>query len=61
MAFSHAGTVQMLQKVIAAVEQLTGSVPKPLKVPDAKVALASNGGSAAFFCDVMLLGLEQVR
>ena len=61
MAFSHAGTVQMLQKVIAAVEQLTGSVPKPLKVPDAKVALASNGGLAAFFCDVMLLGLEQVR
>ncbi len=59
LAFSHAGTLQMLQKVIAARDQLTGDVPDELRVPGAKVAMATNGGSAALFCDVMLLGSEQ--
>ncbi len=59
LAFGHAGTVQMLQKVIAAHEQLIGDVPAALNVEHAQVALASNGGSGALFSDVMLLGLEQ--
>jgi acetyl-CoA acetyltransferase len=59
MAFSHAGTLQMLQKVMAAYEQLAGYAPEELTVPGAKVAMTSNGGSAAMFCDVMLLGSEQ--
>ncbi|NIB37974.1 thiolase family protein [Pseudomaricurvus alkylphenolicus] len=61
MSFGHAGTVQMLQKVIAAVEQLAGRVPDALKVPGAEVAMATNGGSAALFCDVMILGREQLQ
>ena len=61
LAFGHAGTVQMLQKVIAAHEQLVGDIPDTLKVSDASVALASNGGSGALFSDVLLLGLEQAR
>ena len=61
MSFSHAGTVQMLQKVIAGVDQLTGKIPEVLKVPDAKIAFASNGGSAALFCDTMLLGTERIQ
>lgn len=60
LSFSHAGTVQMLQKVIAAAEQLMGKLPEALTVPGANVALASNGGSGALFCDVMLLGREQI-
>ncbi|MCG3170567.1 MAG: hypothetical protein CALGDGBN_02134 [Pseudomonadales bacterium] len=59
LAFSHAGTLQMLQKVIAACEQLTGAAPPALRVPEARVALASNGGSGALFCDVMILGSER--
>ena len=59
LSFSHAGTLQMLQKVIASYEQLTGQLPAALTVPDAKVAMTSNGGSGALFCDVMLLGREQ--
>ena len=30
-----------------------------LKVPEAKVAIATNGGAGALFDDEMLLGLEQ--
>ena len=56
LSFGHAGTVQMLQKVIAAVEQLQGIAPPELQVDAPAVAMTSNGGSAAFFCDVMLLG-----
>jgi len=59
MSFSHAGLAQLLQKPIAAVEQLRGDVPKDLKVPEARVAMASNGGAGALFCDVMMLGLER--
>ena len=60
LSFSHAGTLQMLQKVIAAYEQLTNRVPDELNVPNAKTALASNGGSGALFCDVMILGHQEV-
>jgi acetyl-CoA acetyltransferase len=58
LSFSHAGTLQMLQKVIAVHEQLTGRLPAPLTVPGAEVAMTSNGGSGALFCDVLLLGSE---
>ncbi len=58
LSFSHAGVVQMLQKPVNAVLQLQGRLPPALTVPDAKVALASNGGSGALFSDVMLLGKE---
>jgi acetyl-CoA acetyltransferase len=46
------------KKPIAAVEQLRGELPEALTVPDAKVAIASNGGAGALFCDVLLLGKE---
>jgi len=59
LSFSHAGLAQLIQKPLAAVQQLRGDVPKELKVPEAKVAIASNGGAGALFDDVMLLGLEQ--
>ena len=61
LSFSHAGTLQMLQKVMAAYEQLTGKLPAELTVPNASVAMVSNGGSGALFCDVMLLGREKTR
>jgi acetyl-CoA acetyltransferase len=59
MSYSHAGMAQLLQKPIAATLQLRGEVPDALRVPDAKVALATNGGAGALFTDVMLLGTEQ--
>jgi acetyl-CoA acetyltransferase len=56
MSFSHGGgTVQLLQRVVRAVEQLQGSC-ETNQVPGAEVALASNGGAGAFFNDVILLG-----
>jgi acetyl-CoA acetyltransferase len=58
LSFSHAGLAQLLQKPIAAVQQLRGELPEELTVPGAKVALASNGGAGALFCDVLLLGRE---
>ncbi len=58
MSFGHSGTVQMLQKVTAAYDQLCNRVPDEINVANAKVAMASNGGSGALFCDVMLLGTE---
>lgn len=60
LSFSHAGLVQQLQKPVNAVRQLRGELPKELTVPDAKVVLASNGGSGALFNDVMLVGTEAV-
>jgi acetyl-CoA acetyltransferase len=59
MAYSHAGTAQLLQKPISAVLQLRGEWPKELTVPDAKVAMATNGGAGALFTDVILLGKER--
>jgi hypothetical protein len=58
LSFSHAGLAQLLQKPIAAVQQLRGELPEALTVPDARVALATNGGAGALFCDVLLLGKE---
>jgi acetyl-CoA acetyltransferase len=56
LSFSHAGLAQLLQKPIAAVQQLRGELPPELTVPGAEVAIASNGGAGALFCDVLLLG-----
>jgi acetyl-CoA acetyltransferase len=58
LSFSHAGVVQLLQKPINAALQMQGKLPEQLTVPDAKVAIASVGGSGALFNDVMLLGKE---
>ena len=58
LSFSHAGLAQLLQKPIAAVQQLRGELPRELTVPGAEVAIASNGGAGALFCDVLLLGKE---
>jgi len=58
LSFSHAGLAQLLQKPIAAVQQLRGELPEALTVPAARIALASNGGAGALFCDVLLLGTE---
>ena len=58
LSYSHAGVTQMLQKVTGAVRQLRGELPDELTVEGARVALASNGGAGALFCDVLLLGTE---
>jgi acetyl-CoA acetyltransferase len=59
LSFSHAHTAQLLQKVIGSVEQLQGRCPDALRVPDARVAMTSNGGAGALFTDVLLLGTER--
>jgi acetyl-CoA acetyltransferase len=59
LSFSHPGTAQLLQKVTSSVLQLQGAYPAELTVPDATVAMTSNGGAGALFCDVMLLGKEK--
>ncbi len=59
MSFSHAGmSAQQLQRVIRAVQQVRGACTTR-QVPGAEVALASNGGAGALFCDVLLLGRER--
>jgi acetyl-CoA acetyltransferase len=59
MSFSHAGiSAQQLQRVIRASQQLRGSCPTR-QVAGAEVAIASNGGAGALFCDVLLLGRER--
>jgi acetyl-CoA acetyltransferase len=59
MSFSHGGaTVQLLQRVIRAVQQLRGECATR-QVDDARVAMCSGGGSGALFTDVMLLGTDQ--
>ena len=56
MSFSHGGgSVQLLQRVIRAVQQLQGACAT-MQVPGAQVAIASNGGAGALFNDVILLG-----
>jgi acetyl-CoA acetyltransferase len=58
MSFSHAGAnPQMMQRAIRAVQQLRGQAGN-LQVPDAHVALCSNGGAGALFTTVLLLGDE---
>lgn len=59
MSFSHAGiSAQQLQRVIRGVEQVRGGC-QGVTVPNAEVALCSNGGSGALFTDVLLLGRER--
>ena len=58
LSFSHAGTAQLIQKVISSALQLRGDVDDAIRVPDAAVAMTSNGGAGALFTDVMLLGSE---
>ncbi|MGP0030110.1 MAG: thiolase family protein [Acidimicrobiales bacterium] len=59
MSFSHPGiNAQQLQRVIRAVQQLRGSCVTN-QVRGAEVALCSNGGAGALFCDVLLLGRER--
>ena len=58
LSFSHAGLAQLIQKAISATHQLLGLLPDVLTVPDAKVAMATNGGAGALFSDVLLLGTE---
>lgn len=59
LSFSHAGAnPQMLQRVLRGVEQARGTAG-PLQVPDAHIALCSNGGAGALFTSVMLLGDER--
>jgi acetyl-CoA acetyltransferase len=59
MSFSHPGiNAQQLQRVIRATQQVRGSCVSN-QVAGAEVALCSNGGSGALFCDVLLLGPER--
>jgi acetyl-CoA acetyltransferase len=59
MSFSHPGiSAQQLQRVIRAVQQLRGLCTTN-QVAGAEVALCSNGGAGALFCDVLLLGRER--
>jgi acetyl-CoA acetyltransferase len=56
MSFSHAGiNAQMLQRVIRGVRQVRGTCATQ-QVRGADVALCTNGGSGALFCDVILIG-----
>jgi len=59
MSFSHPGiNAQQLQRVIRAAQQLRGSCVTN-QVDGAEVALCSNGGAGALFCDVLMLGRER--
>jgi acetyl-CoA acetyltransferase len=58
MSFSHAGAnPQMMQRAIRAVQQLRGEAGV-LQVPDAHIALCSNGGAGALFTTLLILGDE---
>jgi acetyl-CoA acetyltransferase len=58
MSFSHAGSnPQMMQRAVRAVEQLRGQAGA-LQVPDAHIALCSNGGAGALFNTLLILGDE---
>ncbi len=58
MSFSHAGAnPQMMQRAIRAVQQLRGEAGA-LQVPDARIALCSNGGAGALFTTLLILGGE---
>ena len=59
MSFSHAGmAAQQYQRVVRGVQQVRRECPTS-QVPDAAVALCSNGGSGALFTDVILLGSDR--
>lgn len=56
LSYSHAGgSIQGTQRIVRAVHQLQRTC-QSLQLPNAEVALASYGGSAVFFTDVILLG-----
>lgn len=59
MAFSHSGTAQTIQKIIAAVEQLRGRAGEN-QINGAEIGLVSNAGSAAHLNDVALLGAQPI-
>ncbi|GAA3146800.1 thiolase family protein [Planomonospora alba] len=59
MSYSHGGgIVQLTQRVARGVHQLQKRC-RSRQVPDAKVALCTNGGAGALFTDVILLGSER--
>jgi acetyl-CoA acetyltransferase len=59
MSYSHGGgVVQLSQRVARGVHQLQKHC-RSGQVPDATVALCSNGGAGALFTDVVLLGSER--
>jgi acetyl-CoA acetyltransferase len=59
LSYSHAGgSVQMLQRLVRGVQQLQGGC-QTMQVPNATVALCSNGGAGALFTNVILLGRHQ--
>ena len=58
MSCGHAGTMQNLQRMVAAVEQLRGAAGVR-QVKDARVAMCSNFGAAAMMTDVILLGQQR--
>jgi len=59
MSYSHGGgVVQLTQRVARGVHQLQKQC-RSRQVPDAQVALCSNGGAGALFTDLVLLGSER--
>lgn len=59
MSFSHPGiNAQQFQRVIRGVEQVRGTC-QTMQVPDAEIALCTNGGAGALFTDVMVVGRER--
>jgi acetyl-CoA acetyltransferase len=55
LSFSHPGSAQMLQKVVAAADQIRGRAgERQLDAPG--IGLVTNGGAGALFTDVLLLG-----
>lgn len=57
MSFCHAGTAQLLQRIVSAVQQLRGAAGER-QVADAEVAMVTNHGAGALFTDVALLGRD---
>jgi acetyl-CoA acetyltransferase len=56
MSFCHpGGGIQIVQRVIRAVQQLRGECQSN-QVNDAEIAIASGGGAGALYSEVMLLG-----
>ena len=55
MSFCHAGTAQLLQRVVSAVRQLRGTADYN-QIEGAEVAMVTNHGAGALFTDVALLG-----
>jgi acetyl-CoA acetyltransferase len=58
MSFNHSGIAQALQRVGRAAQQIQGICPT-LQLDGVDVAMVSNFGAGALFCDVAILGSEQ--